>query len=167
MYDGLLHLRDVVRQRQLDCTYCYEITHHNPTDLSASVLFLEVGDGPEEWRDRELAGAAAEAALRLCFEPPRDPRCRCLGISHGDHYAGNFARLALEEGYAFGHILSGRSLPELRLQDFQNAMERTEGSIDRIVFKRLKGLPLPERGRLEEYCQSRGILLEKYRRPPA
>ncbi len=166
MSAGLRCLQDVVKERGLsDVSVSFEITHHNPTHLGAPIHFWEIGDGPSQWEDAALVDAAVEALVRCLSQDLPTPRYRCLGISYGDHYALSFTRLALGAEVAFGHLISTHALPSMKLEDFQQAIEKTVGGVDAILYKRLKGLSPLERKRLEGYCQKHGIRLQKYDAP--
>ncbi|MCB9644686.1 MAG: hypothetical protein H6728_16550 [Myxococcales bacterium] len=166
MSAGLRCLRDVVQDRGLeDVEVSFEITHHNPTGLQAPIHFLEIGDGPEQWEDHTLVDAAIEAVVRCLSQPLPTPRYRCVGVSYGDHYALSFTKLALEGDLCFGHLIPTHALPSMKLEDFQQAVEKTVGGVDAILYKRLKGLSAFERKRLEGYCQKQGIRLQKYDQP--
>lgn len=161
--DGLVHLDAVARERDLDCPVSYEVSHHDPTELAAPVMFLEIGDGAEAYGDPALVEAAAEAALRVAFRPLPPPRTTCVGISYQSHYAESYGRATLSRDWGFGHIVSSWLLPGMTADDVARAVDRTVGRVDRIVYKRLKGFPAAERERLEAWCAARGILLEKWK----
>ena len=164
--DGLVHLDAAARERGLDCPVTYEISHHDPTELAAPVMFLEIGDGPAAYADPVLIDAAVDAALRVAFRPLPPPATTCLGISYQSHYAESFGRATLQRDWAFGHIVSSWLLPDLTADDFATLVGRTVGGVDRIVYKRLRGFPEAQRARLESWCAARGIRFEKWSPAP-
>jgi D-aminoacyl-tRNA deacylase len=94
-----------------------EATHHGPTAVGAPSLFVELGSGPDQWRDPDAARAVARAILALRDVRPDRPRegtedtrtapnarRRHLVGFGGGHYAPRFDRVLRETDWAVGHV---------------------------------------------------------------
>lgn len=98
-----------------------EATHHGPTDVGAPSMFVEIGSGPDQWRDPAAASAVAAAILAIRDAPAdRAPepvagdqrRRHVVGIG-GGHYARRFERLVTETEWAVGHVAPAWGLSAL------------------------------------------------------
>ncbi|MFW6384331.1 MAG: D-aminoacyl-tRNA deacylase [Halodesulfurarchaeum sp.] len=104
-------IRELAREPPAGYDVSMECTHHGPTDLGAPGLFVELGSGPEQWRDDEGARAVAAAILALeGVEPDGDRTVVAFG---GNHYAPQPTRLLLETDVAVGHVAADWSIEEL------------------------------------------------------
>ena len=84
----------------------YEATHHGPL-LDTPCTFIEFGGSEATIGERESAeilGQASISAAHAIADNYQDYSHAVIGIG-GNHYPSKFTRLALEKGYAFGHIM--------------------------------------------------------------
>lgn len=88
-----------------------EATHHGPTTVDKPVVFIEIGSGPEEWRDSRARRAMAEAVLKVLERGPSTGCTPAAGYG-GGHYPVKFTKLHLDSDYCFGHILAKYALRE-------------------------------------------------------
>ena len=122
----------------------YERTHHGPTALELPSCFVEIGSGPEEWRDPAAGESVARAVLAAVPAPDAVP---LLGLG-GAHYATRQTAIALATRGAFGHIVRtdelGRLDPEwlARLVAASGAVgvHLDQKAVSRSELERLRGL---------------------------
>ncbi len=148
---ALLELERHRRERSLDYQVCLEATHHGPTELEKPLLFVEVGPGEEEWRDRRALRAVVEAALKAAACRESFP-C-CLGAG-GSHYAPRHTELVLQSEVAVGHIIPSYAIPELEFEVFRLAVERCGAEAVHLDWK---GMKAEERRKVLEMCERLGI----------
>ncbi|MFB6114545.1 MAG: D-aminoacyl-tRNA deacylase [Halodesulfurarchaeum sp.] len=87
---------------------CMECTHHGPTDFGTPGLFVELGSGEEQWRDRAGARAVAKSILELEDVGPETDRT-LVGFG-GNHYASKATRIVRETEFGMGHVAADWSL---------------------------------------------------------
>ena len=104
-------LTALARDPPADYDVAMECTHHGPTDLGAPGLFVELGSGPDQWRNESGARAVAEAILSLDGVAPDAERT--VVAFGGNHYAPQPTRLLLETDVAVGHVAADWSIEEL------------------------------------------------------
>jgi len=88
-----------------------ECTHHGPSRVGVSSLFVEVGSAEPQWRDPEAADAVARATLDLAETNPAAERT-VVGFG-GGHYAPRFSRISRETDWAVGHVAADWGLDAL------------------------------------------------------
>ena len=84
----------------------YEATHHGPL-LTTPSLFVEIGGNEEAIRNKEYAKLAAEAAydaVQSVIDDNVKYKKVVIGIG-SNHYPEKFSALAIDEAYAFSHIM--------------------------------------------------------------
>jgi D-aminoacyl-tRNA deacylase len=88
----------------------YEATHHGPL-LDTPCTFIEFGGSEamvSNHESAEILGQASISAAQSMADNSQDYSHAVIGIG-GNHYPSKFTRLALEKGYAFGHIMPSHS----------------------------------------------------------
>ena len=110
----------------------FEATHHGPWN-EAPTFFIEIGSTPEEWNDPVAIAAVAETVHELILHyesggipAASSPGTVCIGLG-GGHYAPRHTRVALTEGFDFGHILPGYARKELDSALAEEIIARTPG----------------------------------------
>ena len=97
----MIRLRD---ERGLKYDVRMEVTHHGPTEISAKVVFVEVGSTPRQWNDLSATNTVVDAVLNAIGNDYKN-FTTAVGFG-GPHYAPLFTKIDLEEEYAVGHIFS-------------------------------------------------------------
>jgi D-aminoacyl-tRNA deacylase len=141
---ALLALDEAREARKLDYAVSLEATHHGPTELGVSTLFVEIGSGEKEWNDLRAAGAVAEAIWKAATEPVLGKNAVGFG---GGHYCNKQSLAVRRDGYAFGHILSKYFFDEYDEEIVRMAFSRTLGDCRTAVID-WKGVRGPDRARL-------------------
>ncbi|MEM1619246.1 MAG: D-aminoacyl-tRNA deacylase [Fervidicoccaceae archaeon] len=154
-------LREMVKEARGSIEVTYEVTHHGPTEVPKPVVFAEIGSTPREWSSEELQRALARA-IETTISRLREgsgSRCRrAIGIG-GGHYARAFTRMALEEGYCFGHILAKHAVREGLCPDaLEQAIDKNLGGVEEIVLEKKAG-PSEFRRSVAELASRRGLEL--------
>lgn len=154
---ALLALERTRRELNLEYEVSFEATHHGPTQLSKPVLFVEVGSTEREWRDLRAVRAVAKAALKaaLCEQSYE----ACVGVG-GTHYAPRHTELALETRYAVGHIIPSYAIPELTLEVFAQAVEKSGAG---FVYLDWKGMKRAEREKALALVEELGVPVKRRR----
>ncbi|OQX21247.1 MAG: hypothetical protein BWK75_03505 [Candidatus Altiarchaeales archaeon A3] len=81
-----------------------EVTHHGPT-LNLPVMFVEVGSSEEQWNNLNACEVAGNVIKDLYGTNLNKKNTTiAIGIG-GNHYAGKFTKILLNEEIAFGHIM--------------------------------------------------------------
>ena len=89
----------------------YEATHHGPL-LDIPSAFAELGGSNAAMHDKQAAAIVADAVVGAVKHPAGNPHAKvAIGIG-GNHYPSKFTKLAIENGYAFSHIVSKYSLAD-------------------------------------------------------
>ncbi|GAB6148566.1 D-aminoacyl-tRNA deacylase [Stetteria hydrogenophila] len=137
-----------------------EATHHGPTTVDKPVVFIEIGSGPEEWRDPRAQRAMAAAVLRVLESGPAEGCTPATGYG-GGHYPVRFTKLHLESDYCFGHILAKYVLREgLDPNVIRQSVEKNYPTrpVKAVVEK--KSLRSAERREFEGILRSLGVEVE-------
>ena len=111
-----------------DMNVTYEATHHGPL-LNVPSFFAEVGGDETTIKNKELAEFLADSVLEA-IENPESPRKVVVGIG-GNHYASKFTKLAIENDYAFSHIMPRYYVSETNVlrQAFERSVPKAESAV--------------------------------------
>jgi D-tyrosyl-tRNA(Tyr) deacylase len=152
MRQVLVHLGEIVEERNLPYSVSYEATHHGPTDLPIRSCFVELGSTEEEWTDDEAADAVAEAVHRsLAARTSAEP---FMGIG-GTHYAPKFTSFSLHQPYAAGHIIPKYAADLVGEDLILQALEKSDET--NLVVVEKKGLNSDQRERFAGMFDKWGV----------
>jgi D-aminoacyl-tRNA deacylase len=127
-------LLELTRQRSilsLDYKVSYECTHHGPS-LDVAAMFVELGSSPVQWKDAKAAEAVAHAAMASTRKHSMSSTI-AVGIG-GPHYNEKFTRMALEEDFAFGHIIPKYAVSQVNSDIMKKCIDRTVERVERVVL---------------------------------
>jgi D-aminoacyl-tRNA deacylase len=150
---ALLALDEACEARQLNYAVTMEATHHGPTELGVPTLFVEIGSGEEQWKDRQAASAVSEAIWVAATSPNQGKVAVGFG---GGHYSNKHCNGIRKDGYAFSHILSKYFFEEYDEEIIHMAFERTRGECRTAVID-WKGVRGPDRARLLDTLEKMGV----------
>ncbi len=153
MQEALLEL---MRQRNildLDYKISYECTHHGPS-LDVATMFVELGSSPAQWKDVRAAEAVAHASMASIHRHSK-PSTIAVGIG-GPHYNEKFTRLALEDNFAFGHIIPKYAVSQVNSDTIDKCVHRTLGHVESIVLD-WKGISSADKGLLVKTLEEIGV----------
>jgi D-aminoacyl-tRNA deacylase len=150
---ALIELSNSAVQLGLEYAVSLEATHHGPTELGTSILFVEIGSTEQQWLDPRAGEAAASAALRAATEPNKAKPAVGFG---GGHYSPKHTSAVLRTDHAVGHIL-----PEYFFNDYdplvvKQAFEKTVGGCHTAMID-WKGLKSIARKKLISTLESSDI----------
>ncbi|MGI0091700.1 MAG: D-aminoacyl-tRNA deacylase [Nitrososphaerales archaeon] len=103
------------RRSEVPSSYNFtlEATHHGPTSLGSTVLFVELGSSENEWNDINVANVIAKALISALDSEKSYDKC-AIGIG-GTHYPGNLNDLIVNSDITLGPIV-----PKYALEYFDN-----------------------------------------------
>ncbi|RLE77885.1 MAG: hypothetical protein DRJ44_00970 [Thermoprotei archaeon] len=122
----------------------YEATHHGPYLRKTAVVFVEIGSGYEEWRNRTAGIAAASAIMAAAMENKEKDVCIAFG---GPHYAPKITREVLKRDLPVGHIAPKYVLDYIDIEMVRQMVERTRGIVKYALLD-WKGMKKKHRDRL-------------------
>ena len=139
MREALLTMMRGKEQRKLEYEVCYEGTHHGPS-LDVPTMFAELGSRPQQWNDVEAAWIVANSTMNAIMRFDDHKTRVALGIG-GPHYNPKFTRMAMEEGFAFGHIIPKYAIAKINSAILRQCIERTMEKVEMIIldWKGIKG----------------------------
>lgn len=153
-------LLELARQRaSLGLAYqvSYECTHHGPS-LDVPAMFIELGSSPAQWKDRRAAEAVAHATMASISKTTK-PWMAVVGIG-GPHYNEKFTRLALENSYAFGHIIPKYAISQVDAKMVKQCVARTMEHVQAIILD-WKGIKGADKAALVEMVEETGVEAQK------
>jgi len=158
MRDALKAMVQFKEEMRLDYEVSYECTHHGPS-LDVPTMFAELGSSPKQWSDLKAAEAVAHATMKAISNFGESKATAVLGIG-GPHYSEKFTRLALENGIAFGHIISKHAIPSIDAEVLKQCVEKT---VEKVEFAVLdwKGIKGEQKSRLVGMLEEIGVSFEK------
>mgnify|MGYP001114178141 CR=1 FL=1 len=158
MRDALKAMVQFKEEMRLDYEVSYECTHHGPS-LDVPTMFAELGSSPKQWSDLKAAEAVAHATMKAISNFGESKATAVLGIG-GPHYNEKFTRLALENGIAFGHIISKHAIPSIDAEVLKQCVEKT---VEKVEFAVLdwKGIKGEQKSRLVGMLEEIGVSFEK------
>ncbi len=142
----------------------YEATHHGPL-LNTPSLFAEFGAGTLPPGNSALSGELGLLVYRaaLMVDSRQESAKAVIGIG-GGHYPSKFTRLAIEKGYAFGHIMPRHALASAKggdnLSMIEQAVQRSATRPECAVIE-WKSIDSQTRSRVIKKLDSIGIEHER------
>ena len=131
-----------------------EVTHHGPL-IDVPCVFIEVGGGPEEWRDKKATFVVAKAVRNAIETWKENPYLEvAVGIG-GPHYCPAFNKIQLNSNVAISHVIPKYASPitgEFIIESINKTIEEVD-----FVLLDWKGL-----GNAEERDEVVKILEKNY-----
>lgn len=135
------------RAHGLNWPVLLEADHHGPT-CSVPIMFVEIGNGENEWKNDKAAEVVAEAVVTAVFGKSKKYGAISLkpatgsempegvfGVG-GGHYAHSFTKLMLKTDIAVGHIAPKYILDELDEEMFAQAIRKNVGGVAKVAMLR-------------------------------
>jgi D-aminoacyl-tRNA deacylase len=110
-----------------------EADHHGPT-CRAPILFVEIGNGEDEWRDELATEAVANAVAAGLDRYAKGERFETVFGVGGGHYPRMFTKLVLETPLAVGHILPKYAIESLGEDTFRQAIEKNIEKVAKVLI---------------------------------
>jgi len=147
-----------------------EADHHGPT-CGKPIIFVEIGNGEEQWTDIEAARAVANAVMELVAgesertetESAGNPRPETRKIKFETvfgagcgHYPRLFSRLELESDYAFGHMAPKYAIDAMDDEMFRQAIEKNVEKVSKVIISKDE-TNLKQKEKIIGFAKSHGI----------
>ncbi len=158
MRDLLKAMMRLTEEMQLDYEISYECTHHGPS-LNTPTMFAELGSSLKQWKDLKAAEAVARATMEAVSKFGDFPANAVLGIG-GPHYNSKFTRIALENDFAFGHIIPKYAVSSIDLQILKQCIARTLERVELTILD-WKGIRGEHKSKLVEMLKETGVPFKK------
>lgn len=159
MKEALKFMSKYVQEKGLNYSVSYEVTHHTPTELKKPVMFLEIGDTEEHYKDEKAIIASAETTLHLLNTTP-EPCDNCIAIG-GGHYAERFTRRALSEKLGFGHFIASYAMPDINSEVVEQALDKFVGGVKYAVIDSKDNGKAEDRQKIIDVLEKRKIEIIK------
>ncbi len=119
----MLNLRSISQEMTSTYNITLEATHHGPTALNSSVLFVELGLTEKEWKDIRGAEKIAEALMKTLTSPfdSNGKIAVCIG---GTHYSEKFNNSLFNSEFMLGPIIPKYGLENLNAAILQQILFR-------------------------------------------
>jgi D-aminoacyl-tRNA deacylase len=114
-----------------------EATHHGPTSLASTVMFVELGSTEREWQDKVAAKFIAVAIVSSLDNKDVYPE-RAIGIG-GTHYPEKLNKIELESKIALGPIVPKYALEYFDRSLVDQMLLKSDGKIAKAIVDQ-KGL---------------------------
>ncbi len=145
------------RTRIPDYQIVIEATHHGPTSLAKPALFVEIGSGKEQWRDRNAIATVCDAVMNTVNNLKKYSKVG-VGLG-GTHYPSKFTELLNYSDFAIGSVASKHSLPYVNKSMLDQMVSKSIENV-RYIFIDWKGLG-KEKNRLNELVNDLGLEVMK------
>lgn len=133
----LLALSDRRKQIRAEYGITLEATHHGPTNLKGSVLFVELGSTETQWVDMETAGVIAQSLMGAIESTKTYEKC-ALGIG-GTHYPQKLTKLEIESEIAVGPAVPKHVLEYFNRDILNQILKKSDQQVN-IALVDQKGL---------------------------
>lgn len=129
------YLKELSRNRSLvpDYEITIEATHHGPTSLKGSVFFVEIGSGPDQWRDASAAQVVCNSILKVSSLDPRNTSRVALALG-GKHYPKKVNKLLLETDFSVAYIATKNNLQFIDYEMIQQMLARSTERITHVLL---------------------------------
>jgi len=131
MRKALLEMARQKAELGLGYQVSYECTHHGPS-LDVATMFVELGSSLTQWKDVTAAEAVAHAAM-AAIKKGSESSIVAIGIG-GPHYGEKFTRMALEDSFAFGHIMPKYLVSQVNAEIIRQCVDRTLEKVETIAL---------------------------------
>ncbi|MDD5171617.1 MAG: D-aminoacyl-tRNA deacylase [Candidatus ainarchaeum sp.] len=132
-----------------------EADHHGPT-CDTPIMFVEIGNGEEQWRDESAAEAVANAVMASLDN--KETYGTVFGAG-GGHYSKVFTKLVLETNLAIGHIAPKYAIDGMDEGMFKQAVERGVEQVTKVVIIKDE-TSAPQRQKIKEFAEKSGLPVE-------
>ncbi|MFH0884753.1 MAG: D-aminoacyl-tRNA deacylase [Candidatus Micrarchaeota archaeon] len=126
------------RENKLDWPVSLESDHHGPT-CEVPILFVEIGNGEEQWGDDLAAEVVADAVAEAVFGGTGEQETDDLepetvfGVG-GGHYQRAFTKLLIETDIAVGHMAPKYAIDSMDEEMFTQAVLKNVGEVRRVLI---------------------------------
>ena len=134
----MLNLKSISQEISATYNVTLEATHHGPTALNSTVLFVELGSTEKEWRDIRGAEKIAGALMKT-LTSPLDSNGKIAVCIGGTHYSEKFNNSLFNSEFMLGPIIPKYGLENLTTDIMTQILSKSERPI-RLALVDRKGL---------------------------
>lgn len=129
------YLNELYRNRSLVPNYqiTLEATHHGPTSFKGAVLFVEIGSGPEQWKDSSAAEVVCNSILKVFHSYQKSASRVALALG-GKHYPEKLNKLLHETDFSVAYIATKNNLQFINYKMIQQMLARSTERITHAIL---------------------------------
>jgi D-aminoacyl-tRNA deacylase len=146
------------RKHNLGWPVSLESDHHGPT-CEIPILFVEIGNGEEQWADNLAARVVAEAVADAVFGKTEDREPETVFGVGGGHYQRAFTKLLLESDMTVGHMAPKYAIDSMDEEMFAQAILKNAGEVRRVLILKDE-TNLAQKEKIRKFAEAAGIALE-------
>ena len=109
-----------------------EATHHGPTSLKGPIIFVEIGSGPEQWKDSNAARVVCNSILEVLSLPESGSGRVALALG-GTHYPEKLNKILRDTDFSVAYIATKNNLQFIDDIMLQQMMDRCTERITHVL----------------------------------
>jgi D-aminoacyl-tRNA deacylase len=129
-FNELYRNRDSVPEYQITL----EATHHGPTSLKGPIIFVEIGSGPEQWKDANAARVVCNSILEVSSRFYVRGSNRVALALGGTHYPEKLNKILRETDFSVAYIATKNNLQFIDDKMIQQMMVRSTERITHVLL---------------------------------
>jgi D-aminoacyl-tRNA deacylase len=110
-----------------------EATHHGPTSLAGSIIFVEIGSGPEQWKDSNAARVVCNGILDASSSYARGFSKVALALG-GTHYPEKLNKILRETDFSVAYIATKNNLQFIDYRMIQQMIIKSKERITHVLL---------------------------------
>ncbi|MCI0503533.1 hypothetical protein L0Y65_02370 [Candidatus Micrarchaeota archaeon] len=146
------------RKQKLDWPVCLEADHHGPT-CEVPIVFVEIGNGEEQWADERASNVVADAVASAVFCEAQDTEPETVFAVGGGHYQRAFTKLLIETDIAVGHMAPKYAIDEMGEDTFSQAVFKNVGEVGRVLILKDE-TNAAQKEKIRKFAENAGITVE-------
>ena len=135
-----------------------EVTHHGPTSLLSPAAFIELGSGPEQWKDTNASKYIAQCIINV-LDKGLVQNKPAIGFG-GGHYSPTFSRKLPSSPYSLSHICAEYNLGCLDKELVSEMIGKTKEKVHSALLD-WKGMNAQEREKVSSILSKTNLEIVK------
>lgn len=111
-----------------------EATHHGPTSLKGPTIFVEIGSGPEQWKDFNAARVVCNGILNVSTSFSVRGSSRVALALGGTHYPEKLNKILRETDFSIAYIATKNNLQFIDGRMIQQMIVRSTERITHVLL---------------------------------
>ena len=111
-----------------------EATHHGPTSLKGPIIFVEIGSGPEQWKDSNAARVVCNSILEVSSSFYVRGSSRVALALGGTHYHEKLNKILLGTDFSVTYIAAKNNLQFIDYRMIQQMISRSTERITHVLL---------------------------------
>lgn len=146
------------RKQDLGWPVCLEADHHGPT-CDVPILFVEIGNGDEQWADGRAAKVVADAVASAVFGTTQNTEPETVFAVGGGHYQRALTKLVIETDIAVGHMAPKYAIDEMDEDLFGQAVFKNVGEVRRVIILKDE-TNVAQKEKIKRFAEAAGISVD-------